>query len=182
MSWGCSMCGGSNLPAMRFCGYCGTPRAADTQLSTAEGREEVRLVTALFADISGFTTLADTLDIEDLHAVISPVIAALATIAERHEGWIVKYAGDALLVFFGAPTAREDDALRALAVALDMHAAMPGLAETMAIGGTSLELHIGVNTGRVISGDFGTDLSRDYSILGDAVNVAQRLESVAGAG
>src|SRR4051794_29385175 len=99
MGWGCSMCGGINLPAMRFCGYCGRPRSGDQSSAAVAAREEVRLVTALFADISGFTSLADRLDVEDLHAVISPVIAALATIAERHEGWVVKYAGDALLVF-----------------------------------------------------------------------------------
>ena len=147
-----------------------------------EERDERRLVTALFADISGFTTLADRLDEEALHAVIAPVIAGLAGVAERYEGFIAKYAGDALLVFFGAPIAHEDDAVRALHVAAEMHRTLPGLIDQLPPDAQGLELHIGVNSGRVISGQFGGDLRSDYSILGDAVNVAQRLESVAPSG
>src|SRR5207248_8880865 len=110
----------------------------------------------LFADISGFTTLADRLeDAEALHDVIAPVIAGLAAIAERYDGFIAKYAGDALLVFFGAPVAHEDDPARALLVALEMHAALPGLLEGLPELAQGLEMHIGVNTGRVISGQFG---------------------------
>jgi adenylate cyclase len=177
-TWLCRACEGANPEGTRFCGHCGTrrdePQSAD--------RDERRLVTALFADISGFTTLADRLDEESLHAVIEPVIAGLAGIAERYEGFIAKYAGDALLVFFGAPVAHEDDAARALHVAWEMHRALPRLVEDLPEEARGLELHIGVNSGRVIAGQFGGDLRSDYSILGDAVNVAQRLESVAPSG
>ena len=162
---------------MRFCGWCGVELAAD---SASERPEERRLVTALFADISGFTTLSEQIDDpEALHEVIAPVISGMAAVAERYEGFIAKYAGDALLVFFGAPVAHEDDAARALHVALEMHAALPGLLADLPPEHRGLELHIGVNTGRVISGQFGGDLRNDYSILGDAVILAQRFESVA---
>ena len=174
--WPCRACGAENPEGTRFCGHCGGRR---DDSPTDEERDERRLVTALFADISGFTTLADRLDEEALHAVIQPVIAGLAGVAERYEGFIAKYAGDALLVFFGAPVAHEDDAVRALHVAAEMHRCLPGLLDQLPEEARGLELHIGVNSGRVISGQFGGDLRSDYSILGDAVNVAQRLESVA---
>lgn len=140
------------------------------------------MVTSLFADVSGFTTLADMLEPEELHEVIAPVISGLAEIAERYEGFIAKYAGDALLVFFGAPVAHEDDAERAVRVALEMHSALPSFAVQLPEGAKDLTLHIGINTGRVVAGRFGGDARSDYSILGDAVIVAQRLESVAGSG
>src|SRR5439155_21117989 len=83
--------------------------------------EERRLVTALFADLSGFTPLAGRLDPEELLEVIDPLIRALTNVAGRYEGYVDKCAGDALLAFFGAPVAHDDDADRALMVAADMH-------------------------------------------------------------
>jgi class 3 adenylate cyclase/tetratricopeptide (TPR) repeat protein len=156
---------------------------ADALRAVADARvgEERRLVTALFADISGFTSLSEQLDDEELHGVIAPVISRLAAVAERYEGYIAKYAGDALLVFFGAPVLHEDDAARALLVALEMHEAIADK-DNLPPGAAGLELHIGVNTGRVISGRYGGETRADYSILGDAVNMAQRLESVAPSG
>ncbi|HEX9991515.1 MAG TPA: adenylate/guanylate cyclase domain-containing protein, partial [Acidimicrobiales bacterium] len=156
---------------------------ADALRAVADARvgEERRLVTALFADISGFTSLSEQLDAEELHGVIAPVISRLAAVAERYEGYIAKYAGDALLVFFGAPVLHEDDAARALLVALEMHEAIADK-DSLPPAAAGLELHIGVNTGRVISGRYGGETRADYSILGDAVNMAQRLESVAPSG
>ena len=186
MGWSCARCAGANPGGTRFCGHCGTPVAVtlaeERAAELAPVGDERREVTSLFADISGFTTLADRLDAEDLHAVISPVIAGLAAIAERYEAYLVKYAGDALLFFFGAPVAHEDDPERALLTALEMHAALPELVRGLPVDAGDLQLHIGVTTGTVVSGHFGGDARADYSILGDAVNVAQRLESVAPGG
>src|SRR5215204_307639 len=89
--------------------------------------EERRLITALFADVSGFTSLADRLDPEQLLEVIDPVIAGLSSIVGRYEGYVEKFAGDALLALFGAPVTHEDDAARALIVALEMHAELERL-------------------------------------------------------
>lgn len=176
--WGCGACGGANPDGTRFCGHCGTPSGgADVTYA-----DERRLITALFADISGFTTLADRLDTEQLHEVISPVISRLAAVAERYDGTIAKYAGDALLVFFGAPVAQEDHAERALHVALDMHDELRRVLPTLDDDARGLELHVGVNTGHVVAGMFGGDSHSEYSILGDATNTAQRLESNAPAG
>ncbi|MBW3657444.1 MAG: tetratricopeptide repeat protein [Actinobacteria bacterium] len=172
--WCCGTCAAHNPGGTRFCGQCGSPGGP----RAATGPER-RLVTALFADVSGFTALADRLDSDALHEIVAPLIRGLAVIAESYEGTVAKYAGDAILVFFGAPTAREDDAQRALEVALAMHARLPELTRGLSDLAGGLSLHIGVNTGRVIADAFGGDVAADYSILGDAVNVAQRLESVA---
>ena len=179
--WGCGACGGANPDGTRYCGHCGAA-AAGPSSSVATPADERRLITALFADISGFTTLADRLETEQLHEVISPVIARLAAVAERYGGTIAKYAGDALLVFFGAPVAVEDHAERALHVALDMHDELPRIVPTLDANAQGLTLHVGVNTGHVVAGMFGGDAHSEYSILGDATNMAQRLESNAPAG
>src|SRR5438270_5448144 len=90
-----------------------------------------RVATALFADISGFTSLAHRLDPESLHEVIAPTIAALAGVAERHGGFIAKYAGDALLVLFGAPDPEPDHADRAIRAAWEMHAELARVVEEL---------------------------------------------------
>src|SRR5436189_5951216 len=146
MFWACASCGGDNPEGMRFCGHCGAPAEAATatapqttddvtealrsfvagpvadRLVESGGQlpEERRLITALFADVSGFTSLADRLDPEDLLEVIDPVISALSSIVGRYEGYVEKFAGDALLALFGAPVAHEDDAARALRTAQEM--------------------------------------------------------------
>lgn len=135
----------------RFCASCGRPlvdgpagsvptpvaaTAAPPSVPSAipdPGRgpapeEERRLVTALFADLSGFTALASRLDAEDLLEVMDPLLGELSEIVVRYGGYIEKFAGDALLALFGAPVAHEDDAARAIRAASDMHrvAAAPG--------------------------------------------------------
>src|SRR3954452_22131950 len=148
MSWACASWGGDNPGSTRFCGHCGAPAEASTaperpaaddvtealrsfvagpvadRLVESGGTlpQERRLITALFADVSGFTSLADRLDPERLLEVIDPVIAALSSVVGRHEGYVEKFAGDALMALFGAPVAHEDDAARALRTALEMHA------------------------------------------------------------
>jgi adenylate cyclase len=203
MSWACSSCGGDNPEGMRFCGHCGTPAEqaakppADPDVSEAlksfvsqqvaehlvasggEITEERRLVTALFADLSGFTPLADRLDPEELLEIIDPIIQRLTNIVGRYEGYVDKFAGDALMAFFGAPVAHEDDAQRALMVASEMHQEIRRILPDLPEDAGELTLHIGVNSGRVVARVLGTEVRMDYSVLGDAVILAQRLESAA---
>src|ERR671934_2701778 len=171
-TWVCGACGGENPEGMRFCGHCGTRRsdAADASprepdvtdalrsfvadqvadhLIEAGGKlpEERRLITALFADVSGFTSLADRLDPEQLLEVIDPVISALSSIVGRYEGYVEKFAGDALLALFGAPVSHEDDAQRALHVALEMHREIARIREELGPDAADLTLHVGVNSG-----------------------------------
>jgi adenylate cyclase len=143
--------------------------------------EERRLITALFADVSGFTSLADRLDPEQLLEVIDPVIAGLSSIVGRYEGYVEKFAGDALLALFGAPVTHEDDAARALLVALEMHAELERLCHELPHE-AELTLHVGVNSGHGIARILGSEARMDYAVLGDSVILAQRLESAAPAG
>src|SRR5437764_3852004 len=154
-TWACGTCGGENPEGMRFCGHCGVPSGNVAQAPPKEeagqdvsdtlrsfvaeqvadhliesgGKlpEERRLITALFADVSGFTSLADRLDPEQLLEVIDPVVSALSSIVGRYEGYVEKFAGDALLALFGAPVTNDDDAERALHVALEMHSELARL-------------------------------------------------------
>jgi adenylate cyclase len=141
--------------------------------------EERRLVTALFADLSGFTPLAGRLDPESLAAVVDPVLEGLVRVVARHEGHVGSFAGDALLAFFGAPVAHEDDAERALRAALEMLEEFPALLASTGPDGASLRLRIGVDTGSVMARLVAGDVRTDYSVMGNAVNMAQRLQSQA---
>jgi adenylate cyclase len=141
--------------------------------------EERRLITALFADVSGFTTLADRLDPEQLLEVIDPVISAMSSVVGRYEGYVEKFAGDALLALFGAPVAHEDDAQRALLVALEMHRELARVCSELGPEASGLTLHVGVNSGHGIARILGSEARTDYAVLGDSVILAQRLESAA---
>jgi adenylate cyclase len=153
------------------------------QLVEAGGRlpEERRLITALFADVSGFTSLADRLDPEQLLEVIDPVISALSSVVARYEGYVEKFAGDALLALFGAPVSHEDDAERALLVALEMHQELARSCADLPYE-AELTLHVGVNSGHGIARILGSEARTDYAVLGDSVILAQRLESAAPTG
>src|SRR5947208_4297858 len=202
--WTCKSCGGENPEATKFCGHCGAPagegaaRAAPENGDVADALrsfvagpvaerlveagghipEERRLVTALFADVSGFTALADRLDPEQLLEVIDPVISALSTVVGRYEGYVEKFAGDALMALFGAPVSHEDDAVRALHVALEMHRELARVVDELEHD-VELTLHVGVNSGHGIARILGSEARMDYAVLGDSVILAQRLESAA---
>ena len=202
-SWACASCGGANPFGMRFCGHCGTPAPAEAEpaeetaavtealrsfvagpvadkLIESGGHlpEERRLITALFADVSGFTALADRLETEELLEVIDPVISTLSAVVSRYEGYVEKFAGDALLALFGAPIAHEDDSSRALLVALEMHRELARVTPELPHQ-ADLTLHVGVNSGHGIARILGSEARMDYGVLGDAVILAQRLESAA---
>jgi class 3 adenylate cyclase/tetratricopeptide (TPR) repeat protein len=144
--------------------------------------EERRLVTALFADLSGFTPLSERLDAEELLEVIDPIITALSDIVGRFGGYVEKFAGDALLALFGAPIAHEDDATRALEVSIEMHRELARLRGTLGENGEGLTLHIGIASGRGIARMIGSHVRMDYAVLGDSVILAQRLESATPSG
>jgi adenylate cyclase len=137
--------------------------------------QERRLVTVLFADIVGFTSLAETLDPEELQELMSDIFQSLVRDAERYEGTVEKFIGDAIFVVFGAPVAHEDDPERALRTALAMQRTFAQHAAVVRSRyGRELSLRIGVHTGIVIAGQV-RDAS-EYGVMGDTVNTAARLQ------
>ena len=157
-----------------------TGQVADRLIdSGGELTEERRLVTALFADLSGFTPLSERLDPEELLEVIDPIIRTLSDIVGRYDGFVEKFAGDALLALFGAPVAHEDDAARAVLVAIEMHRELANLRAQLGDEARDLTLHIGINSGHGVARLIGSAVRTDYAVLGDSVILAQRLESAA---
>ena len=128
LSAGCSVCGFANPPGNRFCGNCGTALAASSPAGQAASAEigsptpvaERRLVSVLFADLVGFTPFAEEKDAEDVRDTLTRYFAIATRIVERYGGTIEKFIGDAVMAVWGAPTAREDDAERAVRAALDL--------------------------------------------------------------
>ncbi len=131
------------------------------------------MVTALFCDVTGSTALGEELDPEVLRGVMNRYFAEIRAVIERHGGTIEKFIGDAVMAVFGIPRVREDDALRAVRAAAEIRERLPAIAEEV---GVALQFRTGVNTGPVLMGE-GENLA-----IGDAVNVAARLEQAAAPG
>jgi len=145
--------------------------------------DERKIVTILFGDLSGFTALAEKLDPEEVKQVVDVTFRRLAIEVERYEGHVDKYLGDNIMVLFGAPRAHEDDPERAVRCAIEMQHAIQDLsAELERTRGYGLQLHIGINTGEVLAGRMGASREHDYTVMGDAVNLAARLQHAAGPG
>ncbi len=136
---------------------------------------ERRQVTVLFADISGFTAMSEGTDPEQVRTLMNACFDHLVPCIEKYDGTVDKFVGDAIVALFGAPVAHEDDPERALWAALEMMAALEVF---NARHQTDLGLHIGINTGLVIAGGLGSQGRQQYSVVGDAVNLASRLEDL----
>lgn len=142
--------------------------------------EERRHVTVVFADLSGSTAIASRLDPEETREILRSCLTALARRIQRFGGTVDKYIGDAVMAVFGAPVSHEDDPERALRAALAMRDAIDELnTELQRDHGVTLSLRIGVNTGEVVAGVIAGDVQAAYTVVGDTVNTAQRLEAAA---
>ncbi len=140
--------------------------------------EERRIATVLFADIQGFTQLADHMDFEAVSDLIKEVWLRMDTIIEEHGGRIDKHIGDAVMAVWGAPHGSEDDAERAVAAGLAMQAALADYAaHSPRPGANQLKMRVGLNTGPVLASHVGRH--DEYTVMGDTVNVASRLEHIA---
>ncbi|SOC36908.1 adenylate cyclase [Rhizobium subbaraonis] len=146
---------------------------------------ERRTLSILFCDVRGFTTIAETMkdDPEQLTTLINRLLTPLSDIVLGHSGTIDKYIGDCLMAFWNAPLDDEDHANHAVAAAIDMLARMESLNEELKREATErggvhhqLRIGIGINTGECVVGNMGSSQRFDYSVLGDAVNLASRLE------
>jgi adenylate cyclase len=158
--------------------YYLAPTLIDRMVSSEKLPElggEMREVTVLMSDLAGFTPLAEALPARELVAIINSHFSAMAEIIEDESGFIQDYAGDALLAIFGAPLVTTDHAFRATRAALRCHDRIAKL--SAAPGARSLGMRIGLNTGEVLVGNIGSSRRLKYTAMGDAVNLAARLES-----
>ena len=185
-----------------FCGECGhdlrvpkesppidysepqsyTPKfLADKILTTRSSIEgERKLVTVLFADVAGYTALADKLDPEEVHQIMDGAFKILMDEIHRFEGTINQFTGDGVMALFGAPMAHEDHAQRACHAALSIQKAIARYgAKVEKESEVEFKMRIGLNSGPVIVGSIGDDLRMDYTAVGDTTNLASRIENMA---
>ncbi len=179
----CAACGASNGPGEKFCGCCGTrlqssptasaPIASAPKPEAPSPTGERRQLTVLFCDLVGSTPLSQQLDAEEWRDLLTQYQQAAAGAVVRFGGHVAKNLGDGLLIYFGWPTAREDDPERAIRAGLAILDAMVPLNATfVASCGTQLAVRIGMHTGPVVIGDGG-------EVFGDTANIAARVQSAA---
>ncbi len=138
-----------------------------------------RPITVLFSDIRNFTSISEGLPPEEVVELLREYFNTMVPIVLKHGGTLDKYVGDALMGLFGAPLAQGDHAIRALRAALEMVAQLPLLSPKWeARSGRPLQIGVGVNSGEAVVGVMGADSRREYSAIGDTVNLASRLEGV----
>ena len=202
----CPECG-TELPSeARFCLNCGhqlgqaseaasvraqleqyIPRELLEKLESARTsggiQGERRVVTMLFCDVTGSTAAAEQLDPEEWAQIMNGAFEHLIAPVYRYEGTLARLMGDAILAFFGAPIAHEDDPHRAVLAGLEIVQSIgPYRDEVQRKWGVDFQVRVGINTELVVMGEVGSDLRVEYTALGDAINVAARMESAASPG
>jgi len=198
----CATCGTSNTNEAIFCKHCGTildevsvpggesrlrslqetaPQELREKIKAArtEIEGERKPVTIIFTDIVGSTTIAEKLDPEVWKEIIVGAHKRVGEAVYRYEGTIAQLLGDGVLAFFGAPITHEDDPIRAVRAAMDIQASIEEYGRELAGTLDDFQMRIGISTGTVVIGEIGTDMHVEYLAIGDAVNVAARLQSAA---
>ncbi|NOZ04868.1 MAG: tetratricopeptide repeat protein [Chloroflexi bacterium] len=203
----CPQCGFESPVGFKFCGNCGESLLPKTAPTTPSETEEIwnrlrsyipehlaekllssrskiegerRNVTVLFADIQGFTSLAETLDPERVYDLLSDCMRGFADQIHQQEGTVDKFIGDGIMALFGAPLTHENDPERAVRSALGMLSFLETFNQSLKENfGITLHVRIGLNAGMVVAGTVGSDLRMQYTVIGDTVNLASRLEELA---
>lgn len=192
----CPNCGHENVDEARFCNECGTPLGQETvddrfsiladyipselkkkMLQAGKQLEsERRFVTVVFADASGFTPLSEKLDPEIVTSVMNDFFRGMISIILKYEGMIIDFFGDGILCIFGAPLAHENDPERAIRSSLEMMQYAERFNKiTPHQLPAPMGLHVGINSGTVVTGNVGSDLRMRYSAVGSAVNLCSRI-------
>jgi len=205
----CAACRTELPPGAKFCLACGTrldpspgeleqepdekgidkaiqrliPEAYAERLLATRGQVQPqrRIVTVLFSDVKGYTEMAEALDPEDVMEIMDGAFDVLIEPIYRYEGTLARLMGDAVLAFFGAPIAHEDDPERACRAGLEIVEGTQAYAERLERewGIKGFNVRVGINTGLVVVGEVGSDLRVEYTATGDAINLAARMEGAA---
>ena len=193
----CPGCKALNLPESNFCHQCGQflpktngffseekssgPRWSEVEKTTLPhtATGERKYVTVLFSDLSGYTTLAQRLDPEEVKELVSRLSLEITKVVTKYEGFIEKFVGDAVMAVFGAIRAHEDDPIRAIRAAAEIHELISALGSSYeAQIGQTLAMHTGISTGLVVTGDVDFEKGT-HGIAGATLNLAARLCSLA---
>lgn len=177
----CPKCEHENPDGAKFCNECA--QRLERTAVPAEPRPildaERKRVTALFSDISGYTAMTSKLDPEEVKEITSRVFEGVRGIVDKYEGFIERFAGDGVLALFGVPKAHEDDPIRAVHAAREIHELVESLSPRYEPKiGRPLSMHSGVNTGLTVTADVDTTKGA-HGVTGDALNVAARLSDLA---
>lgn len=175
----CTSCNFPNPLMGKYCFNCGTrllslePQSSIQNFDTLS--ENRRNVAVIFADVSGFTALSEKLDPEEVRELINDCFDYITRPVYELEGTIDKYMGDCVMILFGAKYIHSDDAKRAVMCAMRMMNLIREFSlERLSSKGLSLDLSIGINYGLVVTGSVGNAFDKDYTVIGDIVNTAQR--------
>src|SRR5262245_44607353 len=201
LSTACSQCGTAAAPDDNFCRKCGqrvapgpgavterfavpesyTPKHLAAKILTSKSalEGERKQVTVLFVDVSGFTSLSERLDPEEVHRLMRRAFDLMLAEVHRYEGTVNQFLGDGIMALFGAPIAHEDHAQRAVHAALGIARALGEYQRELSPRGITFRARQGLNTGLVVVGSIGGDLRMDYTAIGDTTNVAARLQQTA---
>ena len=164
-----------------FCNKCGCQlvRGLGGSENICLMDSERKLVTVMFSDMSGYTAMTERLDPEDVKGIMSHIFSKITEIIKKYDGFIEKFIGDAVMAVFGVPKAHEDDPIRAIRAALDIHEAVDDFSLKFEKKiGHSLSMHTGINTGLVVTGEVDIEKGT-HGLTGDAINLASRLEGLA---
>ncbi|MEJ2099277.1 MAG: adenylate/guanylate cyclase domain-containing protein [Desulfobacterales bacterium] len=180
----CPNCRFSNLPQFKFCGQCGQKldEGKVKNRTLPELESERKHVTALFSDLCDYTALSEKLDPEEVKEITRRIFGDISNIVAKYDGFIEKYAGDAVMALFGVPRVHEDDPIRAIKAACEIHQCVDELSREISNDiGQSISMHSGINTGLVVTGEVDMKLGI-HGVAGDTINLASRLCALAGPG
>ena len=180
----CIQCGARLLPGDKFCEKCGQElaEAAETEKAVSDIDSERKHVTVLFSDLSGYTAMSERLDPEEVKEIMSRIFGEIAQVIAKYEGFIERFIGDAVMALFGVPKVHEDDPVRAIMAAREIHVLVEAMSPQLEGKiGQSLSMHTGINTGLVVTSAVNFERGT-HGIIGDTINLASGLQSLAKAG
>jgi len=187
----CPQCNRTNPPDSKFCNECGydftktsvpSPQPIETPSKPTITDQERKNVTVMFSDLSGYTAMTEKLDPEEVKEIMGRVFGEIAQVVVKYEGFIEKFIGDAVMALFGVPKSHEDDPIRAIKAAREIHDIVSSISPRYEKRiGKPLAMHTGICTGLVVTGEVNLEKGT-HGVLGDTINVASRLSGLAKAG